>query len=394
MRSTGWTPPASMTRARRRGERDRLPAVRILHLVGRSHHRGAELVALELAREMERFGHSSSFWAVGPGHEGGTVTDLPVLTDWVRQSPTAVLVAAARLRRVPGYGDADVVLAHGGSALEVAVLAGRCHPVVNQLIMGMPVADRGWFWRRWWRWVFGRTDAVVSLTPELTAEVRSLAYEGPVELIPNARCSARFDSIDRELEAARLRRDLGLAPEAVLVGFVGHLVDQKRPDLAVEVMSGLAARGVEAHLVMAGAGPLSGAVVTKVAEAGLEGRVHLLGHVSEVERVLGGIDLLILTSDGEGMPGVAIEAQMAGCPVVAFPVGGVAEVVADGETGLVLASHDVAVMADSVAVLLADRARLERMGQAARLRSARIAMTGAGECYRQVLEAVSLGGRA
>ena len=111
-----------MTRSDGPGARDRLPAVRILHLVGRSHHRGAELVALELARELERFGHSSSFWAVGPGHEGGTVADLPVLTGAVRQSPLAIALAAARLRRAVGVTDADVILAHGGSALQVAVL--------------------------------------------------------------------------------------------------------------------------------------------------------------------------------------------------------------------------------------------------------------------------------
>jgi glycosyltransferase involved in cell wall biosynthesis len=107
-----------------------------------------------------------------------------------------------------------------------------------------------------------------------------------------------------------------------------------------------------------------------------------------VEQVLGGIDLLILTSDGEGMPGVAIEAQMAGCPVVSFPVGGVAAVVANGETGLVLASHEVTAMADAVSGLLADRERLDGMGRAARLRAARFSMAVAGERYRGVLEAV------
>jgi glycosyltransferase involved in cell wall biosynthesis len=377
-----------MTRSDGPGARDRLPAVRILHLVGRSHHRGAELVALELARELERFGHSSSFWAVGPGHEGGTVADLPVLTGAVRQSPLAIALAAARLRRAVGVADADVILAHGGSALQVAVLGGRRRPVVNQLIMGMPVAERGRCWRWWWRLVFGRTVAIISLTPELTAEVRALAFEGPVELIPNTRSSVRFDTIDRELEAGRLRSRLGLPSDAVLVGFVGHFVDQKRPDVAVEVVAALAERGVEVHLVMAGEGPRSGAVKLQVGKAGLAERVHLLGHVSEVEQVLGGIDLLILTSDGEGMPGVAIEAQMAGCPVVSFPVGGVAAVVANGETGLVLASHEVTAMADAVSGLLADRERLDGMGRAARLRAARFSMAVAGERYRGVLEAV------
>ena len=69
--------------------------------------------------------------------------------------------------------------------------------------------------------------------------------------------------------------------------------------------------------------------------------------------MLGGIDLLLLTSDAEGIPGIVIEAQMAGCPVVTFPLGAVASVVDDGHTGLVLARSDTDLMAD-VAVELLD----------------------------------------
>jgi len=66
------------------------------------------------------------------------------------------------------------------------------------------------------------------------------------------------------------------------------------------------------------------------------------------------VELMLLTSDAEGIPGVAIESLMAGCPVVSFPVGGVDEVVDEGVTGLVVPRHDPALMADAVAALLDD----------------------------------------
>lgn len=367
------------------------PAVRILHLVGRSHHRGAELVALELARELDGLGHRNRLLAVGAGHEGGTVDDLPALTGAVRQHPGELVVAAWKLRRSLRGQPADVVLAHGGAALQVAVLGGRGRPLVHQLIMGMPVRERGRLWHRWWRHLLGRCDAVVSLTDALTAEVRSLGYRGPVELIANARSTARFEGLDRVEAAARLRSEVGVDDGTPLVGFVGHLVTQKRPDVAVEVVGRLRDRGVPAHLVLAGGGPLADEVATLVDRLALADRVALLGHRPDVEQVLAGVDLLVLPSDDEGMPGVAIEAQMAGCPVVAFPVGGVAEVVGHGETGLVLADHDPGAMADAVADLLADPDELVAMGAAARVRSQRFSMATAAQRYDRILRAASGG---
>jgi glycosyltransferase involved in cell wall biosynthesis len=260
--------------------------------------------------------------------------------------------------------------------------------------MGMPVRQRGRLWHRWWRYLLGRCDAVVSLTEALTAEVRSLGYGGPVELIANARSTARFDGLVRAEAAAQLRAELGLEAGVPLVGFVGHLVPQKRPDVAVEVVGRLRDQGVAAHLVLVGGGPLAPEVATLVDRSALGDRVALLGHRPDVERVLAGVDLLVLPSDDEGMPGVAIEAQMAGCPVVAFPVGGVAEVVGHGETGLVLADHDPVAMADAVAELLADPDGLAAMGAAARVRSQRFSMATAAERYDRVLRAASGGSDA
>ena len=163
-----------------------------------------------------------------------------------------------------------------------------------------------------------------------------LAYRGPVWTIPNARNPARFESVDRD-EAVRTapRRARRRRGDAFLVGFVGHLVPQKQPELAVDVLDALRRDGCDAHLVIAGDGPLRASVEQRVAERGLQQFVTLLGHRDDIEWIYGGVDLIVITSESEGVPGVVIEAQMAGCPVVSFPVGSVADVIDDLETGIV-----------------------------------------------------------
>lgn len=362
--------------------------MRILHLVGRSHRRGAELVATELVEALSPAGYDGDLLAVGPGHDGGLEPGIPVLTGAVRQHPLALLRAAGSLRSELTRRPAAVILAHGGSALQIAAVAtlGRSTPIVYQLIMGMPLEQRGRAWRTWWRWLLGRCSAVVSLTEELSDEVRSLGYSGPIELVANARDTSRFTAVDPVDAAAVMRADLDIRDDVRLLGFVGHLVDQKRPDVAIDVLARLRADGLDAHLVIVGGGLNEAALREQVRVGGIEKHVTLAGHRPDVEVVLSAIEVLLLTSDGEGMPGVAIEAQMAGCPVVSFPVGGVKEVLDHGITGVVLADHDPGAMAKEVAALLEDRQRLTAMGGAARDRSARFSMERAAKAYARVLD--------
>ena len=171
-------------------------------------------------------------------------------------------------------------------------------------------------------------------------------------LIPNSRRPERFIALDRDQAAVELREEIGVALDVPLIGFVGHLVQQKRPERAVAVMARLRAMGHPAHLVIAGDGPLRPELEAEVARQGLDRLVTFLGHRSDVEAVLGGVALALLTSEAEGIPGVAIEALMSGCPLVAFAVGGVDQVVEDGVTGVLIEGDDPSDMADAVSSLL------------------------------------------
>jgi glycosyltransferase involved in cell wall biosynthesis len=357
--------------------------IRILHVVSCSQRRGAELVALELADELDRLGYRDRVVALGRAFDGGQEPGLAPLGTWRRQGLPELALGAVRLRRLLAREPVDVVLAHGGWAAQVVALAvPLAGPLlVWQRILGWPDKVWGGLRRRWLSTVARRFSAAVALTDDQEAELRLLGYRGPVWMIPNFRQPNRFGDLDRSVAARRLRAELGIAEGTPLVGFVGHLVSQKRPERALEVLTRLRFQGCPAHLVVTGTGPLRPELEARAERLGVRTGVTFLGLRHDVEWVLGGVDLVLITSEAEGIPGVAIEALMAGCPIVTVPVGGVTEVVEHGVTGLVLDGDDPAVMAEAVAGLLADGETRTRMSRESRARTDRFSASAAAPVY-------------
>jgi glycosyltransferase involved in cell wall biosynthesis len=342
-------------------------------------------VALELADELDRLGHRNRVVALGLAFDGGQEPGLVPLTDSRREGARELAAGAWRLRRLLAAEPVDVVLAHGGWPAQVAALARRRGPLlVWQRILGFP--DKVWdgVRRRWWATVARHVDAAVALTDDQVAELRRIGYQGAVWVIPNFRKPDRFRDVDRTVAARRLRAELGVADGTSLVGFVGHLVRQKRPERALEVLGRLRAEGCTAHLVVAGSGPLRPELEAQAGGLGVTGSVTFLGQRDDVECVLAGVDVVLLTSETEGIPGVAIEALMAGCPVVTVPVGGVGEVVENGVTGLVVDGNDPAPMAEAVARLLADDETRAIMSRECRSRADRFSASASAAVYAEL----------
>ncbi len=361
--------------------------MRILHVVTRSQRRGAELVALELARALDRLGCEDRVIALARAFDGSAVDELPSLTPRSDLGVRTLFSSMRALRRELVREPVDIVLAHGGRAAEIAALARRgARPrIVWQRILGLPPRFSHPLRRRWWRLLLRRTDAAVALTEELENELRQLGFKGRIWRIPNFRDPTRFEGLNRADESTRLRAELGVASDEPLIGFVGHLIAQKRPDRAIEVLAEVHRLGTRAHLVVAGDGPLRAALEDQVAERLLDTYVHVLGEREDVEHIFGGIDVFVLTSDHEGIPGVLIEAQMAGCPVVTPLIGGVRDVIEDGVTGMITAHSDPKEIAHGVVELLGDQQRRTRMVEAARRRASQFTSSRAAAIYEQYL---------
>lgn len=163
----------------------------------------------------------------------------------------------------------------------------------------------------------------------------------------------------------------------LVLGSVGRLTPLKGHEVAVACVADLAARGVDARLVVAGAAareaPGHDAALRAHARAlGVAGRVEVVSPFSDLVALLGRLDLVLHASVlPDSLPTTLIEAMAAGRPAVATRVGGVPELVRDGREGLLVPPGDAGAMAGAVAALAADPARRAAMAAAARARARR-----------------------
>jgi len=171
--------------------------------------------------------------------------------------------------------------------------------------------------------------------------------------------------VDTEKFAPRGRR----RRERFTLLFVGRLEAVKRPDRFLEVAAGVEARaGTGVRVLIAGDGPLGDEARRRASDLGLRpGTAEFLGAVDDMAEVYAQADALVVTSQTEGSPNAVLEAMACGLPVVAPRVGGIPELVEDGETGLLLAERaGTPAYVEAVGRLLADEALCLRIGSAAR----------------------------
>src|SRR5262249_27477022 len=148
--------------------------------------------------------------------------------------------------------------------------------------------------------------------------------------------------------------------------FLGRLAPQKRPDLALRALADVRRTHPEARLDLVGDGPSRRAVVATIAELELDGAVRLLGTRADVPELLATACCLLLASDYGGCPLGVLGARAAAVPVVAPRVGGVPELISDGETGLLVEPGRADLLAAALEEVLEDSERADRLGAAAR----------------------------
>lgn len=325
----------------------------VLHVVTSTQRRGAETFAVDLSVALTARGMASDVVALTPGRTGETLA-VPALGD------SALSLQTLRALRHHA-GSARMVVAHGSRTLPacVSALVGLHAPVVYRSI-GDPAAWAGSGLRRArTRLLLRRMDAVAVLWPGAGESVRALhgVAAERIHVIPNGVPAERCPVPDADARAAA-RRGLGLPPDAPVVAVIGALGPEKQVG---DVISAVAALP-DAHLLVAGDGP-ERVALEQYAEGHAPGRVHFAGMLPGPTRALAAADVVALPSRTEGMPGVLIEAGLSGVAVVATDVGGVAQIVRAGDTGLLVSPGDVPGLTAALDRALAERARL---GAAAR----------------------------
>jgi glycosyltransferase involved in cell wall biosynthesis len=175
-------------------------------------------------------------------------------------------------------------------------------------------------------------------------------------------------------DAGRVRAELAIAPDAPVLIWVGVIRPEKRVDLVIGATQRLRERFPGLHTLVPGPGlpPRErDAMVRLAAELGVGDVVHVLGPRQDVSDLLAAADVAVLPSDREGTPLAILEYMDAGKPIVATGVGGVPDLIQDGEEGLLIEPRDLEALVEAVASLLADPDRARRLGGRARERSQR-----------------------
>ena len=196
-------------------------------------------------------------------------------------------------------------------------------------------------------------------------------------MIPNGADATRFSPADPSTRASARRR-LGVPIDSTIAVWIGSLSSEKNPRLALDVVERLP--GVS--LLMVGDGPLR-AELELVAGS----TTTFLGALADPLPAFQAADVLLLTSDTEGVPAVVVEAGLCGVPVVATDVGYVASVVDDGRTGVVVPRGDASGLAAGLTDALAQR---DGFGATARERCVeRYAFDRIADAWSAVLQAVA-----
>lgn len=163
---------------------------------------------------------------------------------------------------------------------------------------------------------------------------------------------------------ADLRAELGIAPSTPLIGVVAILRPQKALSVLLEAHARLLESVPDAHVVIAGDGESRPELEGLSRQLGTAERVHFLGLRHDIDAILRSIDVAAISSDYEGTPLVAFECMANRTPLVATAVGGLPDIIRDGETGILVPPRDPEALAHALSALLADPDRRRQMGEA------------------------------
>lgn len=374
------------------------PAGRPLRLVITNTSRswgGMEHYAVQLAAGLQRRGHAVTLlWGYDAVGERAVAAGLPNAR-WRTLGDAdlpAVVALAATLRRAR----ADAVILTKWREYLLGGLAARLAGTpLAVAALGLRVTPRGDLKRRL---SFGLADCVLVNAEEIRAGLGTVPWiaAGKVRVVHNGVDLAAFRPGG---DGGLVRERWGVPAQAPLAVAVGSLTSQKDHDLLARSAARLRERLPEARIAVVGEGALRPALEARVRALELGDRFLLPGFLPDVRPALAAADLLVLSSNNEGMAWVLIEALACGLPIVATDVPGVRACVEPGHNGLIVPPRDVVALADALAALLSDPARRRAMGARSReLAVARFAesgmLAGTEAVLREMLAARSRGLRS
>ncbi|KYF52162.1 glycosyltransferase [Sorangium cellulosum] len=356
--------------------------LRIVHAVSSLNGGGMEHFVLRLAEAQRRHGHDASILAL----RGGPLEDL------ARQRALQVTVLRGRLPARVGLAALafararpHIIHAHNPTSLHYATVGKLLTRA--RLVFTDHAQTRGII-RVPSRFEWRETDAVVGCSQDTADKSGAVGIASNISVIHNG-IDITPARRTREEVRAELGLDAGAPPEAAPSGadpsgaasppsasggvFVGIMPAAFHPvkghDVLLRALARLRDRGVAVTVLVVGDGDERDRIHGLARELGVDGKeARFLGFRKDVPDLLVGADFFVLPSRDEGLPLAVLEAMARRLPVVVTPVGGVPEVVRDGEHGLLVPVDDHDALAGAIERLARDRALGRRLGEAGHAR--------------------------
>ncbi len=357
--------------------------IRVLRLIARLNVGGPALHVSYLSNELDRIGYQTMLVAgrVGPGE--GSMEYVPeelgihpvYIPELQREiSPVIDVAAIRRVRDLVREFRPHIVHTHTAKAGAVgraaAALAGTARPPVivhtfhGHVLRGYFSPLRAAGFLRVERRLASLSDALIAVSPEVRDDLVRLGV-APADRITVVRLGLDLDRRVSVGPTARdeVRAELGITPDAFVVGWFGRMTEIKRADELLRSFALLHKSRHEAKLLLVGDGPLAPGLRSLASELGIVAHTRFTGYRDDVARLYAACDVVALSSANEGTPVTLIEALAAARPVVSTDVGGVADVVADGRSGFLVAPGDIAGFADRLVTLSADSRLRQAFGR-------------------------------
>lgn len=324
---------------------------------------GAEQVALDLASRQRREGHVVHVIALTGGPLEANAARFHAARVGVHQvaklGPTVDPTLPLRLGMHLRWLGADIVHSHNPMPLIYSTPAAKLAGIPHVHTKHGANTTAG---ARSLRRVAARyVDKFVAVSEQTARDAVAQSEVTREELLVIENGIDLSASGRNDAERAAIRQELGIIDDATVIGTVGRLSHIKNQPLLVRACSPLL--GPKVQLVLVGEGPHRPAVEDAIRDSGASQYIHLLGQRMDVRRILSALDIFALTSDNEGLPLAIPEAMAASLPVVSTAVGGIPDVVRDGETGKLVPAKDEAALREALRVLVDDRELARRYGE-------------------------------
>lgn len=335
------------------GRKDRIT---VLHLIGSLKVGGAEQQLVSIVPHFDKSKFRVVVVTMQPG--GGLVKALAktgiesvCLNFRIRTFIPSLLRFVSILRRER----ADILHTHMSFASFFGRLGGLCARVPIMITTDHGQDPRKKPWDIWVEWVFNRfTAARVAVTNDI-AEIlhtRDHTPRNKIVVIENGVDTDRF-RVDKS-EGLRVRKELGLSDDAIVVGTIARLTWEKGLEVLIEAISELVKTVPQLRCVIVGDGLARQDLEKCCDDFKMRDYVQFTGIRLDVPELLKSFDMFALPSKSEGMPVSVLEAMAAGTPIVSTDVGGIPGVITDHREALMVAAGDNQAFMDAMTELISN----------------------------------------